>query len=342
MYHDFQVKEVVESTLESVMNEAARVDEVNERIKILSDLSEKLGIDENGEIEDNDSEGGAELEDIQLARAHWIQLYKTNMQSTIIYNLFQNMLKQHPHVRPVWKFGRAFKDDDPNWRQTLENDIHFRHHCASLQAAITMIMENLDDVGGMSRLLQEIGTHHFFYDAFEPHLELLQDVFLHTIKDVLQETTESVDKRLENAWLQLFTQIRAHIGHGISMQRLNYLAQCATPKEIEMVKEMWEKVKEYGMQEAGTVLCQTALQAYGKLIKTQKIEFPITMDENSEMFLTFSDEVMKAIEMTIQAYDPEHGFGSLPDNMSSIVSKCMILEVCPSLVRKAVMEGKQE
>ncbi|KAK0411682.1 hypothetical protein QR680_005779 [Steinernema hermaphroditum] len=339
MYSDYQVNEVVVEALENVMNGAARVDEVNERIKILSDLSEKLGVDDDGEILDSDDDEVGELEEIQLARAHWIQLYKTNMQSTVIYNVFQNILKEHPHVRPIWKFGRSFDADNPEWRSALENNIHFRHHCASLQAAITMIMENLDDVGGMSRLLQEIGTHHFFYDAFEPHLELLQDVFLTTIKELLEGSTEAVDDRLERAWLQLFTQIRAHIGHGIAMQRLTYLAQCATTKEIESVKEMWEKVKDYGTQEAGVLLCQTALQAYGKMVKKQKICLPISMDRHSEMFEKFSMQMVRAIDVTIQAYDPTHGFASLPDNIGPLVTNCMVLEVCPSLVRKAVMEG---
>lgn len=35
-----------------------------------------------------------------------------------------------------------------------------------------MVMENKDDPSGMKKLLNEIGAHHFFYDAAEPHLEV--------------------------------------------------------------------------------------------------------------------------------------------------------------------------
>jgi hypothetical protein len=37
---------------------------------------------------------------------------------------------------------------------------------------LQMIMDNLDDTYGMQKLLQEIGSHHFFYDAYEPHFEV--------------------------------------------------------------------------------------------------------------------------------------------------------------------------
>lgn len=39
-----------------------------------------------------------------------------------------------------------------------------------------MVMENKDDPIGMRKLLNEIGAHHFFYDASEPHLDVAEAV----------------------------------------------------------------------------------------------------------------------------------------------------------------------
>lgn len=52
-------------------------------------------------------------------------------------------------------------------------DLELRHHCISFQAAITMIMDNLDDSSNLTKLLQKVGAHHFFYDAIESHLEVI-------------------------------------------------------------------------------------------------------------------------------------------------------------------------
>lgn len=41
-----------------------------------------------------------------------------------------------------------------------------------MQAALNMIMENVDDVETMNDLLQQLGAHHFFYGAYEPHFEV--------------------------------------------------------------------------------------------------------------------------------------------------------------------------
>uniref|UniRef100_A0A0N4WE19 DUF1957 domain-containing protein n=1 Tax=Haemonchus placei TaxID=6290 RepID=A0A0N4WE19_HAEPC len=82
------------------------------------------------------------------------------------------IVENYKHVRPVWQFGLKIDESNKNWKALLFNDFYFRHHSASIQSAITMAMENLEDRECMRKLLNEIGAHHFFYDACEPHLEV--------------------------------------------------------------------------------------------------------------------------------------------------------------------------
>lgn len=33
-------------------------------------------------------------------------------------------------------------------------------------------MDNLDDTHNLTKILQKLGSHHFFYDTIEPHLDV--------------------------------------------------------------------------------------------------------------------------------------------------------------------------
>uniref|UniRef100_A0A1I7SPJ7 GLOBIN domain-containing protein n=1 Tax=Bursaphelenchus xylophilus TaxID=6326 RepID=A0A1I7SPJ7_BURXY len=46
-----------------------------------------------------------------------------------------------------------------------------------------------------------------------------------------------------------------------------------------------------------------------------------------------------ALEITINFYTIEHGFVHLPSILQEFVSTCLVINVCPTLVRKAFMEG---
>lgn len=131
----------------------------------------------------------------------------------------------------------------------------FRHHCSSVQSAIKIVMDNISDFHQMTKLLRDIGSHHFFYDAYEPHLELMHEGFLHA----LEQHPDPVDEDLKNGWNQIWDILKLHIGEGIAIQRQNYMTECVTKAEITGVAGQWEKIKDYGIKEAGEAVTKEAI-----------------------------------------------------------------------------------
>ena len=62
----------------------------------------------------------------ELARAHWMQLQKTNKQGIVIQNAFIHILSTYKHMRPVWQFGRKIDDTKDDWKSRLYEDFYFR------------------------------------------------------------------------------------------------------------------------------------------------------------------------------------------------------------------------
>lgn len=46
------------------------------------------------------------------------------------------------------------------------------------------------------------------------------------------------------------------------------------------------------------------------------------------------------MDLTINAYEETSGFASLPEALKDYVVTCLMLDVCPTLVRKAFMDGE--
>ncbi|KHJ93828.1 hypothetical protein OESDEN_06254 [Oesophagostomum dentatum] len=166
-------------------------------------------------------------------------------------------------------------------------------------------MENMDDREYLQKLLNEIGAHHFFYDACEPHLDIFIDAIMTTMKKQLVGPNK-MDEDAEQSWRLLLNDVRTFMSEGIAIQRNVYLRQCMTPFEMADIRSKWEKIVEYGLQEAGEILCETAIQAF---------------------------------DVTVKAYSEETGFCTLPDKVKDFVVKCMVLETCPTFARRAMMEG---
>ncbi|CAD5230148.1 unnamed protein product [Bursaphelenchus xylophilus] len=287
------------------------------------------------EILSNDIQSGS----LDAARAHWIQLYKQNQQQNVIQEVFIYMIRRYPQMRPVWQFSRSLNMKNDNWEHDILRDNTFKHHCASIQAAFTMIMDNLDDEHGLAKLLQQLGAHHFFYDAYEPHLEVFQESLLHALKSVLIDTAEAPDDNLLRAWTRFFVMVKRHINLGISHERKNYLIQCMTSMEMKYVKKVWGQVKEYGLDKAGSICTGIALKTYEELLEKYKIDMAVNLKPDDSDFKKFSIEVIRALEITINFYTIEHGFVHLPSILQEFVSTCLVINVCPTLVRKAFMEG---
>uniref|UniRef100_A0AC34G924 Uncharacterized protein n=1 Tax=Panagrolaimus sp. ES5 TaxID=591445 RepID=A0AC34G924_9BILA len=156
----------------------------------------------------------------------------------------------------------------------------------------------------MTKLLRDIGCHHFFYDAYEPHLELMHEGFLHALTTNIVDP--EIDEDLKNGWNQIWQILKKHIGQGIAIQRQNYMMECVTKAEISSVKAQWEKILEsYGIKEAGEAVTK---------------------------------EAIIALDLTIETYTAERGFQDLPQKLKNFVMDCLMIEVCPTLIRKAFMD----
>ncbi|KHN74543.1 hypothetical protein Tcan_08608 [Toxocara canis] len=338
------VLQLVQKTMETVMNNAESISNASERRYL--DEKEAVRVRTNNitspsfrhtTLETNDSDDIPELDDMQLARAHWIQLFKTNMQATIIHNMFFYLLKKFKHIRPLWHFSRNI-DDNMSWTETLRRDTQFAKHCNNVHAAFDMIMENADDPEAISDLLQELGAHHFFYEVYEPHFEVFHHSFMESMRRFLHGT-EALDGRLKNAWNTIFEEIKSNMCHGLVAQRYSYLSQCITPKEMASMSAMWNKIRVQRIEEIGSNLCELALQAYNKQMKEMKLDLSIELDVQSDAFIELSQLIIGALDTTIENYNDENGFVDLPDQLQVFVHRSLVLEVCPSVLRKCFTEA---
>nr|ABO31389.1 globin [Caenorhabditis elegans] len=207
MYEEFRITQLVNETLTTVIEKVQTNHEkistkakprplsaINEEIREYDQLSRELEKDYRRSMRIVD-------DDFELARTHWIQLQKSNKQGLAIRGCFLTMLEKYPQVRPIWGFGKRIEGrGDETWKPEIVEDFYFRHHCASLQAALNMIIQNKDDKSGMRRMLNEMGAHHFFYDACEPHFEVFQDSLLESMKLVLNGG-DSLDDDIEQSWI---------------------------------------------------------------------------------------------------------------------------------------------
>jgi hypothetical protein len=83
------------------------------------------------------------------------------------------------------------------------------------------------------------------------------------------------------------------------------------------------------------------LQTYHQLLKQHNIPYPINLPKESLAFKMFSEQVINALDLTIETYTPERGFQDLPQKLKTFVMDCLMIEVCPTLIRKAFMDGKR-
>ncbi|RCN26122.1 hypothetical protein ANCCAN_28157 [Ancylostoma caninum] len=98
-----------------------------------------------------------------------------------------------------------------------------------------MIMENMDDRECLQKLLNEIGAHHFFYDACEPHLDIFIDSMITTMRKQLVGANK-MDAGSEQSWRLLLNDVKTFMSEGIAIQRNVYLRQCMTSSEMEDIR----------------------------------------------------------------------------------------------------------
>ncbi len=88
-------------------------------------------------------------------------------------------------------------------------------------------------------------------------------------------------------------------------------------------------------------MCSGALRAYEALLKEYDQDCPINVTPSDDIFKKFSNDTIKALDKTIDSFDMENGtgFSELPKLLEPYVHSYMAMDVSPTLVRKAFMEG---
>uniref|UniRef100_A0A914YE93 Globin family profile domain-containing protein n=1 Tax=Panagrolaimus superbus TaxID=310955 RepID=A0A914YE93_9BILA len=265
----FHTHESIDVPTHLLSEESSADDETNQsgikRSKLAQDLTNKLLTKTLSNVSAISSSTGSKITDdalnlnyVPLAQAHWILLGKSKDQIGLCRSMFNYVIINYPHTRPMWQFVKDVNFENDEWKESLQKDNRFKHHCASVQTAIKIVMDHISDYHQMTKLLRDIGCHHFFYDAYEPHLELMHEGFIHALSATIMDS--GMDEDLKNGWNQIWQILKKHIGQGIAIQRQNYMTECVTKAEISNVKAQWEKIiEEYGIKEAGEAVTKEAM-----------------------------------------------------------------------------------
>uniref|UniRef100_A0A7E4VX32 GLOBIN domain-containing protein n=1 Tax=Panagrellus redivivus TaxID=6233 RepID=A0A7E4VX32_PANRE len=272
---------------------------------------------------------------IPLARGHWLFLGNNSAQGSLCRHMLLYVLQTYPQTRPMWQFSRDVDFGLDGWKEIVMEDNRFRHHAAAVQSGVSMVVDHLDDIHAMAKVLRELGAHHFFYDAWEPHFELMHEGFM----DALVHLTSTLEEDLEKGWNQLWSHLKVNIGMGVAHQRQLYLTEAVTLHEMNSVRSTWDRIKDSGLEAAGQILVKEALKTYEHLLRKHMVNFPVNLPESSLAFKMFAEQVISALDTAIAIYTPSRGFYSLPSALKDFVTSCLMMEVCPTLIRKSFLAG---
>uniref|UniRef100_A0A0K0EBF3 GLOBIN domain-containing protein n=1 Tax=Strongyloides stercoralis TaxID=6248 RepID=A0A0K0EBF3_STRER len=302
------------------------------------------------------------------ARAHWIQLFKINMQHTIIAQTFLNIIEEHPHLKPYWIFMKGFQPFETTEINTIDEETEsidedvkkvvytgvlqdsstfitantkvnysqkFNNHISTVQAAITILMDNVDEYKSLVKIIREFGSYHFYYEAFEPHFELFHTHFMMVIKNVFKNTTEEVDKGIEDSWNALFEELKENMSYGVALQRHTYLKTSFTLDDIVMVTEDWVKIETYGLDKIGDLIYNKMIVKYLNILKNMDIELPTNMNDEYLKIQEISNQFIYAIQIAIQNYTYGEGFANLPELLADFTNNYSLITISPMVFRKA-------
>uniref|UniRef100_A0A0N5B3E4 GLOBIN domain-containing protein n=1 Tax=Strongyloides papillosus TaxID=174720 RepID=A0A0N5B3E4_STREA len=303
-----------------------------------------------------------------IARAHWIQLFKVNMQHTVIAQTFINIAEQHPHLKPYWTFMRTSRPFDTIDVDSLDDDLEsldedvrqvvnsgtlqdsstfitanlkdnhdhkFSNHISTVQAAMTILMDNIDDYKSFVKVIREFGSYHFFYEAFEPHFELFHQHFMAVIKKLLANTTEEVDDKIEESWNALFEELKENMSYGVALQRHIYLKTAFTIDDILVVEDDWHKIEEYGLDKLGNLIYNRMIVKYVIILKDMDISLPIDINVEYKKIKQISHQIIYALQTAIKNYSIEDGFANLPELVTDFTLNYTLVTICPMVFRKA-------
>ncbi|VDN55977.1 unnamed protein product [Dracunculus medinensis] len=195
----------------------------------------------------------SETNDLQIVRCHWIQLYKLNLQHSLIEETLTYIFENYANIRNIFHFGRRINLKQENWRKILKNDAHFHYHCTNIQCAITTIMDKLEDEISLRNFLIKLGNRHFFYNVYEIHLTIFQEAIITTLRQLLLKIDLN-DKNLEKSWRIFMNEIKEKISAGIAKQRTYYLENCLNVKELQLISDLWNHINHNNHSELAKIL----------------------------------------------------------------------------------------
>ncbi|RCN44380.1 hypothetical protein ANCCAN_09657, partial [Ancylostoma caninum] len=108
---------------------------------------------------------------------------------------------------------------------------------------------------------------------------------------------------------------------------------------VRLFRSKWEAVVEFGLVDAGEILCDKAIQTYDKLLETHNMRMGAPLGRSSEVFKQFAEHTMKALDVTVMSHSETTGFCTLPEKIKDFVVTCMVLDICPTFARRAMMDG---
>ncbi|RCN26123.1 hypothetical protein ANCCAN_28158 [Ancylostoma caninum] len=63
------------------------------------------------------------------------------------------------------------------------------------------------------------------------------------------------------------------------------------------------------------------------------------LGRSSGVFKQFAEHTMKALDVTVMSHSETTGFCTLSEKIKDFVVTCMVLDICPTFARRAMMDG---
>ncbi|KAI3415394.1 Astacin (Peptidase M12A) [Globodera pallida] len=215
-------------------------------------------------------------------------------------------------------------------------------HKQGMQAALTMVMDNLDDEPSLCRLLQELGANHFYYDASEAHFKMMGEEFVLALGECVVGTREELDDELEEDWARLWAKMESNLAFGLAVQRHNYLAHCVIGKEMETLRAQWQTLLERKcrMDALGAAIRERGIQTFSEGMRQIGTEL-WTKDELEQRFAVAVNDLLWAMAQALSLWEPGTGFLRI---CAEIDSRCggavdVIRTSSATLLRNAFIEG---
>uniref|UniRef100_A0A914PQX1 Uncharacterized protein n=1 Tax=Panagrolaimus davidi TaxID=227884 RepID=A0A914PQX1_9BILA len=120
-----------------LLSEESSADELNgdgiKRSKLAQDLTDKLLKKTLSNVSAISSTARSKVSDdaltinyVPLAQAHWILLGKSKEQIGLCRSMFNYVIINYPHTRPMWQFVKDVNFENDEWKEQLQKDQRFK------------------------------------------------------------------------------------------------------------------------------------------------------------------------------------------------------------------------